>query len=418
MGVEMPETTSSPVPPRVPPNSPVTPRPVNRNASVSAATNLYQDRYVKIVNTVSGYGLLAGSHGLNAGDRNVWQYPLSEVGPNAHGFEWILFPTLDGSYLIVNRVSGMCLLAGSYGAGNDRHVWQYPVKELGTNNPDGFKWGIEPEGNAFRIVNRVSGFALLPGSYGAGDDRLMWQYPISEGGPNPNAFLWTLIPTDPLTVPALRPGEDEGVRGPDIPRLTSMKDTPPTKSASWVVAEVRIPFMYVNDGAVSFQLQSSPYYILSREQYWLRTGLIEYDGAGGQTEKQTIETGITETSSRSIENELKITIAADSSFSYGAASVALKTEIQNTLKVSESTSHSQTHRETKEITITVPTFRCRVVTWQLAESFTLWRSDRRSTVGQPSETILDRNVISDIWTERGAEPLQRSQPARLGPAAV
>jgi hypothetical protein len=68
-------------------------------------------------------------------------------------------------------------------------------------------------------------------------------------------------------VPALRPGEDDGVRPPDIPRLTSMTDTPPTVSESWVVAEVLVPFMYVNDGAVSYQLLTTPYYILSREQY-------------------------------------------------------------------------------------------------------------------------------------------------------
>src|SRR4051812_4117252 len=233
----MPEPPS-PVPPRVPPNSPVTPRPGDRNASMSAAPSLFNDRYVQIINTVSRYGLLAGSHGTNAGDRNVWQYPLTEVGPNAHGFEWILFPTSDGFYLIVNRVSGMCLLAGSFGTGNDRHVWQYPLRELGSNSPDAFKWGIYQQGDAYQIINRVSGFALLPGSYGAGDDRLMWQYPLAESGPNPNAFLWTLTPTDPLVVPALRPGEDDGVRAPDIPRLTSLSDTPPTKSASWVVAEV------------------------------------------------------------------------------------------------------------------------------------------------------------------------------------
>ena len=410
----MPDTTPSPVPPPVPPNSPATPRPGNSVASRLDASGLYQDRYVKIVNRVSGYGLLAGSYGTNADDRHVWQYPLSEVGPNAQGFEWILFPTSDGSYLIVNRVSGLCLLAGSYGTGNDRHVWQYPAKELGNNNPDAFKWAIEPDGDAFRIINRASGFALLPGSYGAGDDRLMWQYPLGETGPNPRAFLWTLIPTDRLAVPALRPGEDEGVTAPDVPRLTSMSDTPPTKSASWVVAELRIPFMYINDGAVSYQLQSTPYYILSREQYWKRAGVNEYDGALGRTVSQIVKTGITETSSRSLENELRITIAADASFSYGAASVALKTEIQNTLKVSESTSHSQTHEETKTVTITVPPYRCRVITWLLAESFTLWRSDRRSKVGESSESILDGNAISDIWSMKGAEHTQQSQVATVG----
>src|SRR5215204_359620 len=104
----MPDTIPSPLPPPLPPNS------------LAGAPSLFQDRFVKIVNTVSGYGLLAGSHGLNQDDRHVWQYPLSEVGPNSHGFEWILFPTVDGFYLIVNRVSGLCLLAGSYGTGNDR----------------------------------------------------------------------------------------------------------------------------------------------------------------------------------------------------------------------------------------------------------------------------------------------------------
>jgi hypothetical protein len=358
---------------------------------------------VHIVNKVSGYGLLAGSYGTNPGDRNVWQYPLSEVGANVHGFEWILFPTSDGSYLIVNRVSGLSLLAGSYGAGNDRHVWQYPVTELGSNNPDGFKWGIEQDGNAYRIVNRASGFALLPGSYGAGNDRAMWQYPLGESASNPEAFLWQIEPTDLLVVPALRPGEDDGVKPPDIPRLTSMTDTPPTKSASWVVAEVLVPFMYVNDGAISYQLQSNPYYVLSREQYWERTSINEYDGETKTDYEQTIKTGISETSSRSMENELRITIAADSTFSYGAASVALKTEIQNTLKVSESTSQSKTHEETKKITVTVPSVKCRVVTWQLAESFSLWRADRRSLVGQASKALLEGNVINDIWSSKGAE---------------
>ena len=60
---------------------------------------------------------------------------------------------------------------------------------------------------------------------------------------------------------------------------------------------------------------------MSRQQYWKRAGVNEYDGALKKTEVQLVKTGITETSSRSIENELKITIAADASFSYGAASV-------------------------------------------------------------------------------------------------
>jgi len=71
---------------------------------MSNAAPLYRDRYVRIVNTVTRKGLLAGSWGTKAGDVNVWQYPLTNTGLNSHGFEWILFPTSDGSYLIDGTV--------------------------------------------------------------------------------------------------------------------------------------------------------------------------------------------------------------------------------------------------------------------------------------------------------------------------
>jgi len=48
------------------------------------------------------------------------------------------------------------------------------------------------------------------------------------------------------------------------------------------------------------------------------------------------------------------------------------------------------------------------------ESFTLLRGDRGSTVGQASKAYLDGNVISDIFTEKGAAPLVHSKPAETG----
>ena len=33
------------------------------------------------------------------------------------------------------------------------------------------------DGDAYRIINRASGYALLPGNWGAGDENLMWQIP-------------------------------------------------------------------------------------------------------------------------------------------------------------------------------------------------------------------------------------------------
>ncbi len=358
--------------------------------------NPWQGKYLRIVNKVSGFGLLAGSHGTNPGDRKVWQYPLSETSPNAKGFEWTLMPTFDGSYLIINRVSGFGLLAGSYGAGGDRNVWQYPVTELGGNNPDGFRWSVEAQDGAFRIVNLASGFALLAGSYGANGDKLVWQYPTSEVGSNEDAFLWDLQETgEGFKVPELRPGEDSGTSALDVPRLTSMKDVPASTSHSWVMGEALIPFMYVRDGAVSNQLRTNPYYVLSRERYWNQIALNEYDGRLKRNEKITIKTGITETHSRSLENELSIKISADASFSYGPASASLKTEIANRLKVTETSGVTESREEETVSEITVPDETVRIVTWAMVERFSLKRGDG-TLVGQPSEVTLP-SIVHDSY---------------------
>ena len=71
------------------------------------------------------------------------------------------------------------------------------------------------------------------------------------------------------------------------------------------------------------------------------------------------------------------------------------------------------YEEKKTVTISLPKVRCRVLTWQLVESFTLLRGDRSSTVGQASKAYLDGNVISDIFTVDGAGPLVHSRPAEI-----
>jgi Insecticidal Crystal Toxin, P42 len=364
------------------------------------ATSLYQGKYLRAVNKVSGFALLAGSWGTDAGDKKVWQYPLSETGANAHGFEWMLMPTSDGSYWIINRVSGSCLVAGSFGSGGDRAVWQYPIAQLGQNNPDGFKWSIEPDHDAFRIVNRASGFALLAGSWGTNPgDRTVYQYPQNEVGPNENGFLWMLQETgETFNVPQLRPGEDQGAKALDVPRLTSMTDVPKSRSDSWVIGEVLIPFMYVNDGAVSNQLRVNPYYVLARERYWQQAEIKGYDGFLQREWTQTIKTGITVSNSRSLENELSITISSDASFTYGMVSASLKTEIGYKLKVQETSGVVKNTEEETVIKITVPPEKVRIVTWVLVESFGLKRGDG-SLVGERSEVTLKDNIIYDSWPQ-------------------
>src|SRR5271165_5189022 len=85
---------------------------------------------------------------------------------------------------------------------------------------------------------------------------------------------------------------------------------------------------------------------------------------------------MSETESRTIENELDITVAAEASFTYGVATASLKTQIQNKLKVSESSSKTRTLQTEQTITINRPTHREKIVNWRLTDLYTLRRGDQ------------------------------------------
>ena len=165
-----------------------------------------QTSYYRIQNQVSGMFLLAGSWGKVPSDKLVWQYAITDGDTNANydpdGFLWQIIPDNNGFNRIINKVSGFELLAGSWGkVPSDRKVWQYALTDGDTNanyDPDGFLWSINDQGN---IINKVSGFGLLAGSWGTvPSDKKVWQYPLTEG--DPNGFLWKLIPTITLYVDA------------------------------------------------------------------------------------------------------------------------------------------------------------------------------------------------------------------------
>tara|TARA_R110002167_G_scaffold130128_2_gene313600 strand:+ start:378 stop:1265 length:888 start_codon:yes stop_codon:yes gene_type:complete len=162
--------------------------------------------FYRIENQVSGMFLLAGSWGKVPTDKLVWQYALTDDIGNGYydpdGFLWQFVSDNNGYYKIVNKVSGMFLLAGSWGkVPSDRAMWQYALTDGNTNgnyDPDGFLWSINDQGN---IINKVSGFGLLAGSWGAlPSDKKVWQYPLTDG--DPKGFLWKLIPTITLYVDA------------------------------------------------------------------------------------------------------------------------------------------------------------------------------------------------------------------------
>ena len=367
----------------------------------------------QLVNKVSGFGLLAGSWGTKPADRKVWQYPLSETGSNPDGFVWLLTPAESDYFWIINKVSGFGLLAGSWGTKPaDRKVWQYPLSETGSN-PDGFVWLLTPaESDYFWIINKVSGFGLLAGSWGTKPaDRKVWQYPLSETGSNPDGFLWDIkfasdLPFDLTTEPGTSPN-DIG----DVERITSFGHLPKEETDPVVIGEVLIPFFYVKDSSPSLRIRNDPYYKFKREGFWRRVFYYEHDGKTEREEEQETKTGLVKTSSETIEDTTGITVTAQASFSYSAGMAAkckasISASCSKTLKVTTSSSTTEMKEKTKKIITTFPKGERFVqAVWMRADRYTLSRLSGDSIV--VFEAVDPAEKIEDGYPREGLKAQHR-----------
>lgn len=182
--------------------------------------NIDQNKFYRIQNQVSGMYLLAGSWGKSTSDKLVWQFTLNQENTNPSydldGFLWQIVPGGNGYFTIKNKVSGFQLLAGSWGkVSTDKAVWQYALTDNNTNSkydPDGFLWSIDDQGN---IINKVSRMYLLAGSWGENpSDNRVWQYALNDGLPNnsfnANGFHWSLVPT--VTIYVSRNGDSKNLK--------------------------------------------------------------------------------------------------------------------------------------------------------------------------------------------------------------
>lgn len=141
-------------------------------------TEVNQTKYYRIQNPVSGMYLLAGSWGKNPTDYTVWQYGLIQNDSSSlydiDGFLWQIVPVSTDSenitwFRIINKVSGMHLCAGDWGTvPSDFSVKQF----LPTYESENSSYDIDgflwtfEEGSSGKIKNKASGRYLLAGSWG------------------------------------------------------------------------------------------------------------------------------------------------------------------------------------------------------------------------------------------------------------
>jgi hypothetical protein len=350
----------------------------------------------RLVNKVSGYGLLAGDWGTNPNDRSVWQYPLSETGKNRDGFMWLLIPAEEDYYWIINKVSGYGLLAGGWGTDpSDRRMFQFPLSETG-KNANGFLWKIKKsDGRVYQIVNKVSKFGLFADTH----DRAVQQIPLSETGLVAEGFLWDIDFTSVLHFDLTsEPGTEPNDIG-DVDRITRFGHMPKEETDPVVIGEVLIPFFYVTDDATSSQIKTDPYYKFKREGFWRRVFYYDHDGKTEKTETQETKTGLTTTSDKTIEDTTGIKVTAHASFSYGGLfakfEAGISASFSKEIKVTTSTSETEMKEKTDTITRTFPIGqRFAQAVWMRGDRYTLSRLSGKSILSS-FETINPDEIIED-----------------------
>ena len=290
--------------------------------------------------------------------------------------QWLIVPVDDQKCRIVTRQNGEYMAVGWDG---DIIRWAAsgkPDQEFSFVNRDSTgRWNIQ-EGTRNEFV-----------TVGWNGDVVRW---AASGKPDQRFKLVPAPGEKPK--PTVTPGQYTPGQIPDVPRVAAFGQPPPERSVPYAIGEVLVPGVAVGDPAFSgkvAQVENSPYYVLRREQYWDRSGgrgyYYDIEGAGATTFRDLVKVGFSETQQASIERTLQLQISDGGDFKFGikepttgaevGATLSVKRQITDGLKVTESTSTTRMTEETREVTVTMPAGRHVRVWWALVDRYSLRRYD-------------------------------------------
>jgi hypothetical protein len=284
--------------------------------------------------------------------------------------KWLIIPVSDTKCKIMTKQNGEYMSVGL-----DGNILRW--KETGTStqefafvNENQGQWNIqESTRNEYVSVNPMGN--VVRWSRSGGKDQ-----------------IFRLIAVDEKAKPTVRAGSYSPGEIPEAPRLTSYS-MPPERSTAYLIGEMALPSVFVNDPSYPDKIRQAevtPYYILTREQYWERSGgrgyYFVHDGSGEKTEETSIRYGLTTVEVTNVEWTLGLKITHKSDFSFGidisggklSRSSSLSAEFSSTLKVATTNTTTQVQEEINKVTIKLPAGRRLArVGWTLVDRYTLKR---------------------------------------------
>ncbi|HHT7228264.1 TPA: RICIN domain-containing protein [Bacillus cereus] len=339
-------------------------------------SKLSANAYYKIENR-SNKKVAAISEGAE-NNHNMFTYPKID---NSIDQEWIVFPIDGEKFIITNRFNGkVAAVSESAKDANNMFVYDYLPE-----TPDQ-QWSIETVAdNYYKIRNSFNG-KVAAVSGGAKDPNNMFVY---DNIPSASDQQWTPILVGSFNLPVAPELEELDAHPVYTNATDNLPDTTPERLVGWTL----VPCIMVNDNNWSdaTKINTSPYYILEKRQYWTRLENLAL--APGESTHSSYTYGTTTHVQTSLEHTLGFTISKDSgmNFSEGGMGITkdLKMQFHEELKMSFSTStenmksSTETHDQTNPFNTTLVYSK-----YILATRFVLKR-----VIDNPN----DKDVIAKSW---------------------
>jgi hypothetical protein len=294
-----------------------------------------------------------------------------------HG-QWMFFPTdQPGEYYIAARHSGK--IASIYDDGLSNALRQYEFFE----DPKDFCL------QKFLVKETREGYYAIHAQRW-NDDRGVWDV-MRESTLNGELLfiydnhsganqIFRLEAHEEVTVPTPRQSSVKPYEIGPPPGLTSIDMSPPPESEPVLIGESLVPYFLVKEAAgawsgTAYQIEHSPYYVLSRFQLWKLVRSYVHDGRSTYEYEVERTTGFSEEKSQSIEHTISLTLAAEGEFLLKPHTLILKPSLEYSLKVTTTTTSQHYSEEKVRHKFSLPAVRMRHALWQMVDRYELRRAN-------------------------------------------
>ncbi len=278
-------------------------------------------------------------------------------------------------YKIMNKNSGKVADIYSSSMDDNAQMVQYHWN-AGTHQ----QWIVKDDDNYFAIQNDQSGKVMDVYSSSKEDNANLVQYHAHEGANQ----QWSFIEQDSFVLPSIATEDLPAV--PQYINLNdNLQDTTPV-----VTAYTLMPCIIINDSwDASTKMQSTPYYMLYKKQYW--KNIDSHTFAPNTTYTSETQYGMTQTNQQSMTETTSISVGVDAGFSFGKLSSSISTTVTNELQVSQSTTTELMTEQTNSETIENPyEYEVAWTKFALVTEYYLARADG-TVIGNSPWVVIDKN---------------------------